>query len=329
MNAITIPGGTPAHILKRQQAKISRVAAAMAMPDVDELGDRLSIRGGVFRVMREGVETEAGPTVDVVVVGANPKLSKTYYAKNYDPTGPLVAPDCFSDDGVTPNDGVSAKQHHECASCPHNAWGSSTSNTGKGKSCRDSKRLAVVLSSDSKLSPLLLTILPTSLKSLAGYQKELTNHGLSPENVLTRLSLDSTPGYSTVRFAFGGFLPDSPQLFEALDKIIEADDTARMIGTLRKPVLELVKEETPVPAIVRQPDLFQQAAAPVIPAAPAPAFAAFSKPAEPVAGVTMAPAPTPAPAPVTIEQPPQTVDENPGGALAALASALKEMKPDG
>ena len=102
MSNVTIQGGVPAHILKRQQAKISRVAEAMAMPDVDEMGDRLSIRGGTFRAMREGVETEVGHVADVVIVGANPRLSKTYYAKSYDPTGPLVAPDCSSDDGITP-----------------------------------------------------------------------------------------------------------------------------------------------------------------------------------------------------------------------------------
>ena len=80
MNQVAIPGGIPAHILKRQQARQSMVSAALQVTDVDDLGDRLSIRGGIFRVVKEGVETEMGPYCDVIIVGANPRNSKTFYA---------------------------------------------------------------------------------------------------------------------------------------------------------------------------------------------------------------------------------------------------------
>ena len=93
----------PAHIIRRQQQGGSALTAALSTSDASAQPNRLSIRGGTFRVINEGTEHEGGRELHVVIVGANPRLSKQYYANPYDPTAQVTAPDCWSADGIKPN----------------------------------------------------------------------------------------------------------------------------------------------------------------------------------------------------------------------------------
>ena len=98
-------GGTfkvPAHIIRRQQQGESALTAALATSDPSTQPNRLSIRGGTFRVINEGTEYPGGHQLHAVIVGANPRLSKQYYANPYDPTAQVSAPDCWSADGIKP-----------------------------------------------------------------------------------------------------------------------------------------------------------------------------------------------------------------------------------
>lgn len=107
---------------------------------------RISIRGGVFRMVVGGKEiaTKEGRSLDVVVVRAAHKPSRTFYADAYR-EGEKVAPSCWSTDGVKPDDGVENKQASTCANCPQNIKGSGN---GEGRACRYSRRMAVVLADD-------------------------------------------------------------------------------------------------------------------------------------------------------------------------------------
>jgi hypothetical protein len=108
---------------------------------------RISLRGGKFRMVVNGEEilTSNSDALNVVIVNAARDVSRTFYAKAYNPKEDAAIPDCWSNDGVTPDSTAEAPQHHNCAECPQNVKGSGA---GGGRACRHFRRVAVVLSDD-------------------------------------------------------------------------------------------------------------------------------------------------------------------------------------
>ena len=125
----------------------------------------LSIRSGKFFIRFQGVEKPyldasgryQSPTIDVVILRANPVLTKAWYIKGYQ-SGDRDAPDCFSTDGKapdpdapnTPIDPRTGQRMQFCSVCPNNIFGSAPKNSegqgGRGKACSDGRRLAVLSS---------------------------------------------------------------------------------------------------------------------------------------------------------------------------------------
>jgi len=108
---------------------------------------RISLRGGKFRMVVNGEEilTSNSDALNVVIVNAAKDVSRTFYAKAYNPKEDAAIPDCWSNDGVTPDASVTTAQHHNCTECPQNVKGSGA---GGGRACRHFRRIAVVLSDD-------------------------------------------------------------------------------------------------------------------------------------------------------------------------------------
>ena len=169
---------------------------------------RISIKASRFRIKEGDTETVLDSTnLDVVVVGANPRLSKTWYAKAWTKDAEPSAPDCYSLDGVSPDPEAEDPQNTLCASCPQNAWGSKVTDNGQQiKACSDNKRMAVVAADDASGPVYLLSVTPAALKGLNQYQKELSVRGIPPEIVKTRVSFDTDASFPKLKFTFGGFL---------------------------------------------------------------------------------------------------------------------------
>lgn len=242
---------------------------------------RISIKGGRFRIKEGEIETVLDSTkLDVVIVGANPKLSKTFYAKEWTKDAEPAAPDCFSLNGVSPDVSVENPQNDLCATCPNNAWGSKTTANGQQvKACSDQKRLAVVAADDPTGAVYLLQVTPAALKGLNAYQKELSMRGIPPEVVKTRVSFDTDASFPKLTFGFGGFLDEDTQA--AVDELFGTDRVKEITG-------ELVKAQPVVVQPARQAPV--RAAAPTPKATPAPSMFTQVEEEEEVA--------TPAPAPV-------------------------------
>ena len=195
------------------------------------IAPKISIKGSEFRTVSRDEETTVGTSVDVVIVGANPKLSKSWYANEWSEDSESSTPDCYSLDGVHPNENSHAKQNDMCVSCPQNAWGSRTTPTGnKVKACVDQKRLAVVLADDPKGEAYLLQVTPASLKNLNAYQKELSMRGIAPEIVRTRIEFDTLASFPKLRFSFRGFNSDKNQTL--VDEHLGTKQTRIVTGEL-------------------------------------------------------------------------------------------------
>lgn len=109
-------------------------------------GKRISIRGGVFRLIADGKEiaTSEERSMNVIVVNAAPKVSRAYYEGAFDPNA-NASPTCWSVDGERPDPTSESAQSANCASCPQNIKGSGQ---GDSRACRFSRRIAVVLEND-------------------------------------------------------------------------------------------------------------------------------------------------------------------------------------
>jgi len=214
---------------------------------------RISIKGSRFRIVEGGNETVLDSTkLDLIIVGANPRLSKTWYQKAWTPDAEPSAPDCFSLDGVGPHTDSTNPQNDLCASCPQNAWGSKITPQGQQiKACSDQKRLAVVSADDASGAVYLLQVTPGALKGLNAYQKELMTRGIPPEIVKTTISFDTDASYPKLAFSFGGFIDEAAQ--EAVDKLFGTDQVLEITGekelstpSLPKKVAPVVEEPAPV-----------------------------------------------------------------------------------
>src|ERR1044072_1002677 len=114
----------------------------------------LRIRGKVWGIHYRDIEQPLmrsdgdGPqgSVELVLLKANPNLSKTWYENGWDENS-TNPPDCSSANGVLPDNGVPKKQSATCAACPRNQWATAP-NGGKGKAWGDHRRLAITPAAD-------------------------------------------------------------------------------------------------------------------------------------------------------------------------------------
>jgi hypothetical protein len=83
---------------------------------------------------------------NAIIIAMLPKVSRVFYAGKYDPDAKPTLPDCWSNDGVTPETNAPNRQAANCATCKNNIDGSGEN--GKGKACRYQRRVALLLEGD-------------------------------------------------------------------------------------------------------------------------------------------------------------------------------------
>jgi len=196
MSNVTVfnPAQVPAFA---KSGEMSAIAKALAGGGSGQSGKRVSIKGGVFRLIADGKEVAAVEEryLDVVIVNAAPKISRTYYGEKFDPENP-APPSCWSADGDKPSADVKDPQSLTCATCPQNIKGSGN---GESRACRFSQRLAVVLANDMGGDVLQLTLPATSIfgkevgedRPLQAYSRWLVAQSIGPDMVVTRMKFDT------------------------------------------------------------------------------------------------------------------------------------------
>lgn len=218
-NIIPFTGGNfPAHFAADADAfKLNDAAeefASVKFPVISAKNGRFSIKRDGEKVLLLRPKTnpsdpdEPASYFDMTVL--NVQKSKTYYVDGYT-EGSAEKPDCFSNDGKTPDSSVDDPQCETCALCPHNAWGSGVNEKGEataGKACSDVQRLAIA--SPSNLDdPYLFRVPPASLKNFAEVSKFLTTKRVPLNGAVIRFSFDAEKT-GVIRFeAIGGLDADT------------------------------------------------------------------------------------------------------------------------
>lgn len=180
-----------------KKGELSDLAKSLAGGAGGGGGKRISIKGGVFRLLVAGKEVAAIDEryLDVVIVNAAPKIGRTWYAKAYDGETPS-GPDCWSADGEKPDATAEKPQSDRCATCAQNVKGSGM---GESRACRFSQRLAVVLANDVEGDVMQLQLPATSIfgkeegdkRPLQAYARYLAAQNVSPEMLVTRMQFDT------------------------------------------------------------------------------------------------------------------------------------------
>ena len=303
-NNVTLfnPNQMPAFAKGRQLTDL-----ALTLGTGGDSGKRISIKGGVFRLIAGGKEIAQIEErhLDVVIVAAQPKVGRMYYAGKWDPTAKAVPPTCWSPDGDKPDKDVKEPQASACMSCPQNVAGSGQ---GNSKACRFERRLAVVLANDVDGDVLQLALPSTSIfgdaengnHPLHAYVKALAAQNISPDMVITRIKFDTKAEHPKLFFKPQGWLTEDQ--FEIAQQKGKSPEAVKAI-TLTVSQQDGVKSE----ASVAEQEEF----------APAPA----AKPAAKKTTKAAAPAAEDEAAEPTVRKEKEAPQQVPANDLAALASA--------
>lgn len=167
-------------------------------------GFKISTKGKVF-TLPDG-SSNPGPMNCVVLDWVTANI---YFEGIYNPND-IKPPACWaiSDKpaGMGPSDKVPKRQDVDkngkknvgCKDCVKNEWGSGT---GRGKACKNTRRLLVVpAKAGAETQPWVLDVSPTGLKHFDKYVNSMADMGMHPIQVVTEVSFDESEAYPSLRF---------------------------------------------------------------------------------------------------------------------------------
>jgi hypothetical protein len=200
--------------------------------------------------------------INLIIVGALPKVSRIFYKEKFDPNKEATLPNCWSNLGDKPEAAAQDVQHSNCADCPQNIKGSG--DTG-GRACRFQRRVSVLVEGDDSGDVYQFNIPAKSLfgkgsgniHPFESYVKFLLANGESPDNVVTNVSFDANA--DTMELLFTPLRNVSDEEYELViaaqskpeTKLYTMITVAQADGVTKQPALK-----SPKPAVVRseEPD---------------------------------------------------------------------------
>lgn len=222
---------------------------------------RISIRGGVFRLMVSGEEVAKNEnrSMNIVIVNGGRHIGRQYYIGKYVP-GETAAPDCWSNDGEKPDASIESPQHSTCEGCPQNIKGSGQ---GDSRACRYQQKLAVLLADDIGGDVYQLALAATSIfgrgdtdkMPFQQYAKYVGSQGKNINTLVTEMRLDSDSDTPKLTFKPVRFLSreeweiarqkgDSPAAKAAITQTPATTDGTKKLAAKAAPSEEDVGEPT-------------------------------------------------------------------------------------
>lgn len=198
---------------------------------------RIVPKNGTFKLMVSGEEMgKIKDDLNVIIVNASPDVGRIFYAKAWSPDAEPTAPDCFSNDGRTPDARAANPQASTCNDCPNNVKGSGQ---GQSKACRYSRRIAVLLEQDfgTNLEGEVYQMNLAS-KSLFGdnvgdmltfenYSKYLRSNGKSIDYMITRISFNENNDNQSVLFNAARYINRAEHA--VITTVAESDQTKALV----------------------------------------------------------------------------------------------------
>lgn len=215
---------------------------------------------GTFKKLVNGEQIGASVrgSIDVIIIAAQPKVSRVFYAGKYDPNAEATLPNCWSNAGDVPDPSVSDPQHSNCAECPMNVKGSGENGS---RACRFQRRISVLLEGDISGDIYQMSIPSKSLfgkgtgnvHPFESYVKFLVANGESPDTVVTTISFDDE--VEGMELLFSPSRPVSDEEWELIQKAQERPEaelytritTAHADGVTKEPKPRIESKAEPKP----------------------------------------------------------------------------------
>lgn len=191
----------------------------------------ISLRGGVMMYKDKPIP---GNKLNVIVLDAI--MENKYFPNKFDPAA-KESPACYAfgrdEDTMAPHKNAEAPQHSACAGCPLNEWESS--DTGRGKACKNGRRLALITEGDLKniedAEVAYIAVPVTSVRGWAQYVRSVGEQVNRPTmGVVTELSV--VPDQDTqfkLQYKFVGKIEDRATDFDVEALMQKADEVAGKI----------------------------------------------------------------------------------------------------
>jgi hypothetical protein len=209
---------------------------------LDKMGSAGGLRriglntNGTFKriVSGEQIGKAVPHQLDVIIVDLLTDPSRQFYASKYDPNAQATLPDCWSNDGKTPDAKATGKPALSCIDCPKNVEGSGEN--GKGRACRYLRRIAVLVAGDPSGEIYQMQLPAGSLfgkgvdnvHPFESYKKFLLANGEAVDTVVTRVMYDLDADTMKLKFQPVRHLTDVEAGF--VDAAQEDPDTKRYVG---------------------------------------------------------------------------------------------------
>jgi len=240
---------------QQELAQEAKDASMLEQPEIQSF----STRAGVLSYNSNPMPDNQ---VDVIVLSA--VFVNALFISKFDPNN-IVPPLCFamSDTGeeMQPHENSFKMQHEECAGCPHAEWGSDeNSPSGRGKACKETRRLAVIPASAlteglDKAQIAIFSVPVTSTGAWGNYVHTLAATAKRPPwSVVTRIKLKPDPKKQfVVMFEVVDAINDM-EVLEALKGIREKAKQAAMIpfSAMTEEQFKAITEEKEKPAKKRK-----------------------------------------------------------------------------
>lgn len=218
------------------EAQLARYAqrSAKIAESLGGSGNWITFRAGVMSY--KGLPLKDNEVELVALVDVRENL---FYEGRFDPDTPAT-PVCFafgntdgSEVGMAPHETSPQPQHETCKGCPQNAFGSS--DTGKGKACKNIVRMSVIAWGDGSREQLdacelaFVKLPVTSTKNWGAYIKAIgAKLGVGPQQVVTRMYVE----------------PDEKNQFSVRFDLVEQIDR-KLLPTVMKRAAEAEREIVP------------------------------------------------------------------------------------
>lgn len=228
---------------------------------------RITMAKGKFTRMVNGEQAggKVPGSINVVIINALSKVSRQFYASQYDPDAPPTLPDCWSNLGDVPDAKAPNAQAASCATCSQNVDGSGTN--GKGRACRFQRRIALLLEGDMSGDVYQMNIPAKSLfgkgvgntHPFESYLKFLPANGESIDRIVTQVMFDDNETADVLKFTPVRHLTDDEvDVVEAAQATTEAKvvvqlTVAQQDGVKKLPVSAPVATKVEAEEVVEEP----------------------------------------------------------------------------
>jgi len=238
--------GVPAY-LKAQE--IDSVTKSLLGGGAGQDGKRISIRGGVFRMVVDGKEIASSEerSMKVVVVNVAPHVSRKFFEGVYD-ANVKASPVCWSADGNTPDKSIASPQGSSCAACDQNIKGSGSNNT---RACKFERRIAVVLENDLGGDLFTLSLPAQSIFGrgedgklpLSAYAAFLAGFNVNITAVVTEMRFDTSS--ATPKLVFKATRPLTEDEYESCRERGGSDEAVAAVRVSYSSSVEVAPSKTP------------------------------------------------------------------------------------